>query len=729
MFEGSHILARVPILLMRRLEVLLFGLVPLVSAGCSSEQSPNAKTTAPPPSILLVTRDTTRADAVGYESRPSPSPTPNLDALAARGLAFSQAYTTAPQTFPAHASMLTGLYPKDHGVRENGRALPAPEPSGREPLAALLAKSGYRTAAFVSGFPLARTFGLAPGFEEYDDDFGAGRAERSAKATTDRALAYLARHGPPPTAEASRPQERAGGPRTQEKPLFLWVHYYDPHDPYEPPEPFRSRFADPYLGEIAAMDHELGRLLADFEARSALTGWRAIAVGDHGEGRGEHGEAFHGHLLYQGTMRVPLVVAGSAGRSGLSPGARAEPVSIRRVFDTIADWAGLDATGAMASLVTPQPEIVLGEAMMPFLDYGWQPQAMAIENRIKVIRSGVTEVYDLAADPRERNDLGSRSEPKREVRAALADYLAKLPTAPTASDAALSDEDRKRLASLGYVAGGDAPAALRPDAPNPKDRTELFRDLDLGAARFVREDYAGAIPPFERVAAKDPNNATARLRLAVAWSILGEEKKAAEQFAAARRLRPESLDVRTYEGLHRLRFGHEKDAAPLLSSVLAADPGRLAALEGLATIREREGNVAEATRLLERVIEKKTAPGQELSRLGGLRMAVGDTAGALAAFERARSLEGERFARDLEMGVCYLSAHRFAEARDALDRAIGRLPARHPDLPMALFKRAEVAVLLRDPESEGHIRRAWERADATTRPLLERETLFGRPGS
>lgn len=697
---------------MKRLATALFCLASLAPLACSPGSSSNAEATAKsgavPPSILLVTLDTTRADAVGYESK-GPE-TPNLDALAARGLRFSQAYTTAPQTFPAHASMLTGLYPKDHGVRENGRTL-QPEPPGREPLAELLAKGGYRTAAFVSGFPLAHGFGLASGFETYDDEFGAGKAERSAKATTDLALAYLQKNGP-----------------AADHPLFLWVHYYDPHDPYEPPEPFRSRYAkDPYLGEIAAMDHELGRLLADFETRSAATGWRAIMVGDHGEGRGEHGEAFHGHLLYQGTMRVPLVVAGSAGSAGLGPGTRDEPVSTRRVFDTIVAWAGLEAAGAEASLVSPKPEIVLGEAMMPFLDYGWQPQAMAIENRIKVIRSGVTEVYDLASDPHERTDLAGRAEPKREVRAALSDYLAKLPTSPTASDSSLSEEDRKRLASLGYVAGGDAPAALAPDAPNPKDRTELFRDLDLGSARFVREDYAGALAPLERVAAKDPNNASARLRLAVAWSILGKEGKAAEQFAAARRLRPDSLDLRAYEGLHLLRFGHEAQAAPLLASVLAADPGRLAVLEGLAAIREHEGNAPEAARLLEQVIGKKSAPGPELARLGLLRMATGDTPGALDAFERARSLEGDRFGHDLEMGVCYLSARRFVEARDALDRAIGRLPAKHPDLPMALFKRAEVAVLLHEPESTGHIRRAWERADATTRPLLERDTLFTRP--
>src|SRR6185436_16010410 len=191
-----RILAQEPTLPMRRLRTLLIGLAPLAFASCSPERAPNAERAVSPPSILLITLDTTRADAVGYESK-GPE-TPNLDALALRGLRFTQAYTTAPQTFPAHASMLTGLYPKDHGVRENGRTLSETAPPEREPLAALLAKGGYRTAAFVSGFPLARSFGLAPGFETYDDDFGAGKAERSAAATTDRALAYLQTNSPSP---------------------------------------------------------------------------------------------------------------------------------------------------------------------------------------------------------------------------------------------------------------------------------------------------------------------------------------------------------------------------------------------------------------------------------------------------------------------------------------------------------------------------------------------------
>jgi arylsulfatase A-like enzyme len=299
--------------------------------------------------------------------------------------------------------MLTGLHPAGHAVHENGRTLATAHPLAAERLKA----AGYRTAAFVSSFVLARRFGLARGFDAYDDELPPGRAERSAVETTDRALAFLRRAGAAP--------------------VFLWVHYFEPHAPYDPPPPFRSRFRDrPYLGEVAAMDEQLGRLVAGFEG--AVAGPKAIvAVGDHGEGLGEHGESQHGNLLYQATLRVPLVLVGP----GLEPGVGEAPVSTRRVFHTVLDWAGL---GAAESLRTPGSEIVLAEAMRPFLAYGWQPQVMAVEGTRKAILAGRLEVYDLAADPAEGRDLGPDAALSRALRDALREYP--LPSAGAAPAAA-----------------------------------------------------------------------------------------------------------------------------------------------------------------------------------------------------------------------------------------------------------------------------------------------------
>src|SRR6185436_11174004 len=312
----------------------------LLLAACRKPEPPPQ----PPISILLVTLDTTRADAV------TPDVAPAFNELAKGSRRFAYAYAAVPQTLPSHTSMMTGLYPGGHGLHENGRYL-----SPKQPLVAeRLRGAGYRTAAFVSSFAVARRFGLARGFDWYDDEMPPSRNERSARDTTERALAYLAKPSP--------------------QPLFLWVHYYEPHFPYEPPEPYRARFAaKPYLGEVAAMDEQLGRLAAAFRQRFGANA-AIIVVGDHGEGLGDHGEQQHGNLMYQSTMRVPLLVAGP----GVKPGVVDPPVSTRRIFHTILDWARIDAAN---SLRGDASEVVAAEAMKPFLDYGWQPQVMAVDGR------------------------------------------------------------------------------------------------------------------------------------------------------------------------------------------------------------------------------------------------------------------------------------------------------------------------------------------------------------
>jgi len=652
----------------------------------STADGNGAKATNPRPWILLVTLDTTRADAIGPEA--VGIETPAFDALAARGLRFRQAYATVPETLPSHTSLLTGLYPAGHGIHENARYLSETHPVAAEKLK----QAGYRTAAFVSSFVLARRFGLARGFDVYDDELEGG-VERRAKQTTDRVLDFLG-HG------------QASG-----QPLFLWVHYFDPHHPYDPPEPFRSRFAKaPYLGEVASMDEQLGRLAQGFERRAP--GPAAIVlVGDHGEGLGEHGEAQHGRLLYQATMHVPLVVLGP----GVTPGVSDTPVSIRRVFHTLLDWAGVASSD---SLRTAKAEIVLGEAMKPFLAYGWQPQVMAVEGRHKTIQAGRLETYDVVADPHEAHDLAKSLTPSREVRTALLDYPPpSLEGKPTAES--LSEDERRKLASLGYVSAGARPA-VRQDAPRPADMVPIFGALDEASDLFVREEYARVIPLLNRILAKDDHNLDAALRLATAHSMLGHEAQAQAAFDKAAQIAPGSQDVQTYLALH---YAHGKDwqrAAPLLERVLSETPDRLPAIEALAVIRERQGRIPEALALRERIYAMRAPSPAELARLGELAMSLGRTPLALESFEKARAAQGPAFAHDLELGVLYLAERRFTAARDALDR----IPPSDPQYPMALFKRAQVSVLLNEPDQAARIAAARQHADAVTRPLIERERLF-----
>jgi arylsulfatase A-like enzyme/Tfp pilus assembly protein PilF len=655
----------------------------LFLTGCRKEISPAAA--LPHPSILFVTLDTTRSDAVGPDA--VGVSTPSFNALAARGRRYRWAYTAVPQTLPSHTSMLTGLYPAGHGVHENARHLADTQPL----LAERLHAAGYRTAAFVSAFALARRFGLARGFDTYDDDQPASVAERTAKETTDRVIAYLRQ------------------PVTQ--PLFLWVHYYDPHYPYTPPEPFRSRYAgQPYYGEVAFMDEQLGRLAAAFEQQ--VKGPVAIVlVGDHGEGLGEHGEQQHGNLLYQATMHVPLVVAGP----GVAPGIGDAPVSTRRIFHTILDWAGIDKTN---SLLRGDAEVVVGEAMKPFLDFGWQPQVMAVEGTRKAILAGRLEVYDVASDPGEKHDLAAGADLSRAARTALHDYP--IPsTDAQQSEANLSDEERRKLAALGYVSSVAKPV-VRADAPRPADMAPMFALLDEAAQLFVGEQYKQAIPLLEQILVKDPHNLDAALRLATAHSALGHEQAALTAYRRAEVIAPNSADVRTYLALHYARTAEWPTAVPMLERIVAETPDKVPALDALAVVRERQGRLDDAIRLRQKIYTLRSPTAAELTRLGEMEMALGQTTPAIDSFEKVRAVEGAAFKHDTELGVLYLASQRFEDARTALDR----VQPGDPSYPMALFKRAQVSVLLHEPDSATRIAAAREHANAVTRPLIERERLF-----
>jgi len=655
----------------------------LTAAACGREETPPSRT----PWILLVTLDTTRADAM------RPDVTPAFATVAAAGRRFTAAHATVPETLPSHASMMTGLYPGGHGVHENGRFLAATHAV----LAEELQKSGYRTAAVVSAYVLAKRFGLARGFETYDDDLGAGATERHAGATTERALAQL----------QALPTDR---------PVFFWAHYFDAHAPYAPPAPHSAAFpGQPYLGEVAYADAQMGRLIEAFRAKAAAAG-REVAIvitADHGEGLGDHGEAQHGHLVYQSTMHVPLAISGP----GVTAGDVTTPVSIRRLFHTVLDWAGRPSPESLRSGKVTS-EVILGEAMKPYLQYGWQPQIMAVEGTQKAIVAGPVEVYDLAADPQEKTDLRTGATLALSMRKALDDYP--VPSLAAAEGQAPMDaEAREKLASLGYVSATSAPAVRR-DAPRPADMVHVLPLLEQASGLFVQERYAHVIPVLRQILAADPNHLDATMRLATAHSALGQDAQAFDAFRRASSLAPDSPDVKLYLALHYAKGPRWAQAVPLLEGVLATQPERLPALETLARLREREGRAADSLLLLRRVFDLRPPAPAEAVRYGQLAMSQQQTDQAIWGFERARQMQGASFVHDLELGVLYQSVRRFDDARVALDR----IPSSHPDYPMVLFKRAQVSVLLNEPDRAARIAAARRGADATTRALIVNERLF-----
>lgn len=389
--------------------------------------------------LLLVTIDTLRTDRLGCYD-PARGRTPRIDALAAGGVLFERAFAHDPETLPSHTNILLGMTSLAHGVSENSKSIVAPE---FLTLAELLKSKGYATAAFVSGFPLDSRFGLNQGFDIYDDRYpakpqtGERFSERPAEKTVAAALQWLA------------------APKGK---WFCWVHLWDPHDPYAPPEPFASQYPDdPYTGEVAYVDAQLAVLFGELAKKHLLDQTVVILTGDHGESFGEHGEIFHSYFAYNTTLRVPLIVSAP----GLKAARVKDPVGHIDIFPTVCDLLGVEKPASLQgdSLLlllrsrTRKARPIYFEALEAYLNRGWAPVRGLIENGKKFIDSPIPELYDLETDFDEAHNLAKEPDipayKKRlqEVMAAGASSLAAL-SGRTTTDR----ETRERLRSLGYAA-------------------------------------------------------------------------------------------------------------------------------------------------------------------------------------------------------------------------------------------------------------------------------------
>lgn len=448
------------------------------------------------PNVLLITLDTTRADRLGCYGYPG-GLTPNIDRIAEEGVLFEQAWTTVPLTLPAHSSIMTGLYPPEHGLRVNGaNALPEQVVT----LAELMSDGRYRTGAFIAAFVLDRRFGLSQGFSVYDDDMS-GAADtlqplheyRNGRLVVDSALNWLA------TLDDDR--------------FFAWVHLYDPHAPYHG---HPDRFGDTYTGreyeaEIAFADLQVGRLL-DFLQKQGLAENTLVAVvGDHGEGLGDHNESTHGFMVYGSTMRVPMILSLP---HALPRGKRVtRPVSIVNVARTLAEVAGLKSAGSLgggASLVPTwtggemENPVYYSESHAPFVEHRWCPLHAISTEAWKYIKTERPELYRLSDDPDELNDLSAvMPEQVREMESLLL-LVEKQMTTSTSVVAHLSGKDQRLLESLGYAAGvGQPDAGSGERLPDIKDRIWLVNQ-NVQARRLRDEDPDGAIELLRNTVVEEP---------------------------------------------------------------------------------------------------------------------------------------------------------------------------------------------------------------------------------
>lgn len=580
--------------------------------------------------LILVTLDTVRSDRLGcYGSRIAE--TPVLDALAATGVRYARALAPAPLTLPAHASLMTGLDPPEHGLRDNGSdALPVDVPT----LAATLSAAGYATAAFVASRVLDRRFGLARGFDHYDDRMPAeivgeyGYPERDAVQVTTAALEWL---GAPARRALSRP-------------YFLWIHYYDPHAPYEPPARWRSDSPEGnYAGEIAYLDHELGRLLAALPGSATR---RVVAVvGDHGEALGEHGERAHGLFLYRASLEVPMLVTGPGVPRGQVVD---EVVATRRLAPTLLRL--LEQTEAARGFGTPLPGLrvseaaathqhVYSETLLPATAYGWSALKAVSDQRWRLVVAPRPELYEFAADPEELADrLRDRPDVAARLRRALEAHEARM--RPRHAAALPADPQiAASLRSLGYLSGASAPGrGAVIGGIDPKDGVPMLAELEGAKRDLAAGRNETARRRLEALVDLSPGNVPFLGNLARAQLASGRREEALKTFRRALNHNPE-LDF-LHAQLAEAYFELERFAEARLEyeRALALNPRLAKAWLGLAEMALKQGHVVEERSILMQAVEARTDSVAVFTRLAQLALADGEFETAERHLGRATGL-------------------------------------------------------------------------------------------
>lgn len=514
-------------------------------------------------SILIITTDTTRADHLSPYGADNVT-TPNIQKLADNGILFENAESVAPITLVAHTSIMTGLLPPQHGVRNNGTHY---VPKEVETLAERLKAAGYHTGAIVSAAVLEKRYGLDQGFDWYDDDLSEGR-ERSPRVVPDRPAEFTVNHA----------LEWLNKLPDDGKPFFLWVHFYDPHGNYSPPPPYRDQFRERlYDGEIAYMDHEIGRLLADRHLRGDEVITTLLA--DHGESLGEHGENTHAILVYESTLHVPFIMHVPGGPKGLRIDERITQVDL---VPTLLDLLGMkeDPKFLGKTLVpliegrgTYGPRPLYSETYLPYYTYGWAKLRALREGRWKYIDAPTPELYDLKRDPRELSNL-YKSEPgeAHDLTRDLKELLASIGNPEKETELALDSESMEKLRALGYIAAGNRPLPARGDRPDPKDVIDIHTGLER--ARQLTRDrlYSQAIDILNGVMRRDPNNLAAIQDLATNLRADGQLDKAREVLQRGIELDPDYANLQMQMADLEAASGELGKALELDDLALKLDP-------------------------------------------------------------------------------------------------------------------------------------------------------------
>ena len=642
----------------RTIAVVVFSLVLAASAWRWSRSESTARR-QPGLNVLLITIDTLRADALGAYGN-SRASTPSIDRLAAAGVRFVDAHAHNVTTLPSHANILSGTYPTDHGVRDNaGFRFPATV----DTLATLLKARGYRTAAFVSAFPLDSRFGLDRGFDVYDDSF--------VDAQPRPAFLEQERRGSETVALAQRWIDDG----RKDQPYFCWLHLYEPHFPYAPPEPFASRFPnDPYLGEVAAADAALAPLVEPItSAGRDGRGTLVVLTADHGESLGEHGETTHGILAYEATLRIPLIVFQP---ELFKPRVAPEPARHVDLLPTILDalsihlpdslagrsllpaLAGTSDAHARADAALTEP--IYFEALSGNLNRGWAPLRGVIRNGMKYIELPIPELYDLQRDPDEQHNL-AQSQPQRvEQMQALLDTI----RAPDgrADHRTETADARQRLHSLGYMSAAVTLPTRYTASDDPKRLIGLDALLQDVVRLYLAGDLRAAITRCRQLVDRRPTMAVSLLELAHLERESGNLPGAIDALRRAAALTPEDTQTISLLGAYLTQAGRAREAVDLLEPYGRREPPDLQVLTSRALALAAAGRPSEALSALAQARQQDPTNAMLRVESGTVYLMAGDRLRARGEFEAALALNRNVARAHSSLGVITAEDGRTDEA-------------------------------------------------------------------
>ncbi len=630
--------------LIRRRFVFLALAAAIAAGGCRPAPAPASSPARA--NILLVTLDTVRADRVGRGF------TPALDRLAAHGLRFTEARSVVPLTLPAHASIMTGQWPPAHGLRLNGTA----RLDGAATVATLLKQAGYQTRAVVGAFVLDRRFGLAAGFDDYDDRIARDpratdilQAERPAAQVADRAISLLER-------------------TSAETPWLLWVHFYDAHAPYAPPADARQRAGgDAYNGEVAYVDAQVERLLASVDRRADAARTAVIIVGDHGESLGAHGEPTHGMLLFEPALRVPLIVRAP----GVAPAERADAASLVDIAPTVMALAGLRAAAAPGRnlLELPATDVeTYAESEYPTVA-AWTPARALVRERWKLVVAATPKLFDLSTDPDEVVDLAAAKAPMvKAMTARLAEIRRPSSNTRGAGVSTVSAETAARLRSLGYVAPS-AVAVADTGGIDAATAMDAWASFERALADVTAGNASRALPALSKLSARYPDSPIFASTYARALASTGRTRESLTRLRAAVEQWPGDWSLYHELAVIARDLGEAEEARRAEDAALALRPDEPSALNGRGLLLTDAGRHDDAARAFEQATRQDPTNGVYFANLGNARRARGDLDGAAAAYQTALEHAPDLGDAANGLGVILVQQQRAADAVPWLERA------------------------------------------------------------